>query len=51
MRADTVIGKLRANRGLMTLQGPWIRQSQRVIRIVSELHRMGFQKLRIMPFE
>ena len=30
---------------------PWVRQSQRVIRMVSELHRMGFQQLRIMPYE
>ena len=30
---------------------PWVRQSQRVIRMVSELHRMGFQRLRIMPYE
>ena len=35
----------------MRSQEPWIRQSQRVIRMVGELHRMGFQKLRIMPFE
>lgn len=35
----------------MKSQEPWIRQSQRVIRMVGELHRMGFQKLRIMPYE
>jgi hypothetical protein len=29
----------------------WIRRSQRVIRMVSELHRMGFQRLRFMPYE
>jgi hypothetical protein len=29
----------------------WIRRSQRVIRTVSELHRMGCQRLRIMPYE
>jgi len=28
----------------------WIRRSQRVIRMVSELHRMGHQRLRIMPY-
>src|SRR5258705_9859676 len=27
-----------------------IRRSQRVIRMVSELHRMGFQRLRFMPY-
>lgn len=35
----------------MKASTPWIRQSQRVIRMVSELHRMGFQQLRIMPYE
>jgi hypothetical protein len=30
---------------------PWVRRSQRVIRMVSELHRMGFQRLRIFPYE
>jgi hypothetical protein len=30
---------------------PWIRRSQRVIRMVSELHRMGFQRIRFMPYE
>lgn len=30
---------------------PWIRRSQRVIRLVSELHRMGYHRLRIMPYE
>ena len=30
---------------------PWIRRSQRVIRMISELHRMGFQRLRFMPYE
>jgi hypothetical protein len=29
----------------------WIRRSQRVIRMVSELHRLGYQRLRIMPYE
>ena len=29
----------------------WIRRSQRVIRMISELHRMGFQRLRFMPYE
>ena len=29
----------------------WIRQPQRVIRMVAELHRLGFQRLRIMPYE
>jgi hypothetical protein len=28
-----------------------IRRGQRVIRMVSELHRMGFQRLRFMPYE
>jgi hypothetical protein len=35
----------------MKARQPWIRRSQRVIRMVSELHRMGYQKLRFMPFE
>ena len=29
----------------------WIRRSQRLIRMVCELHRMGYQRLRIMPYE
>ena len=29
----------------------WVRRGQRAIRVVSELHRMGFQHLRIMPYE
>jgi hypothetical protein len=29
----------------------WVRRGQRVIRMVSELHRMGYQYLRIMPYE
>ena len=29
----------------------WVRRSQRLIRMVSELHRMGYQRLRIMPYE
>ena len=29
----------------------WVRQSARVIRMVSELHRMGYQHARIMPYE
>lgn len=29
----------------------WVRRGQRVIRMVSELHRMGYQNLRIMPYE
>lgn len=28
----------------------WVRRGQRVIRMVSELHRMGYQRLRIMPY-
>jgi hypothetical protein len=28
----------------------WIRHGQRSIRMVSELHRMGYQQLRIMPY-
>lgn len=28
----------------------WVRRGQRVIRMVSELHRMGYQHLRIMPY-
>ncbi len=28
----------------------WVRRSQRVIRMVSELHCMGYQNLRIMPY-
>lgn len=32
-------------------QPSWIRRSVRVIRMVSELHRMGYQRARIMPFE
>lgn len=28
----------------------WVRRAQRVIRMVSELHRMGYQGLRIMPY-
>ena len=28
----------------------WVRRSQRVICMVSELHRMGYQHLRIMPY-
>jgi hypothetical protein len=28
----------------------WVRRGQRVIRMVSELHRLGFQRLRIMPY-
>lgn len=28
----------------------WVRRSQRVIRMVSELHRLGYQRLRIMPY-
>jgi hypothetical protein len=28
----------------------WIRRGQRVIRMVSELHRMGYQRLRLMPY-
>ncbi len=29
----------------------WVRRGQRVIRMVGELHRMGFQHLRIMPYQ
>lgn len=28
----------------------WVRRAQRVIRMVSELHRLGYQRLRIMPY-
>lgn len=28
----------------------WVRRAQRVIRMVSELHRMGYQRLRLMPY-
>lgn len=28
----------------------WVRRSQRVIRMVAELHRLGYQRLRIMPY-
>lgn len=28
----------------------WVRRGQRVIRMVSELHRMGYQHLRLMPY-
>ncbi len=28
----------------------WVRRGQRLIRMVSELHRMGYQRLRIMPW-
>ena len=28
----------------------WVRRAQRGIRMVSELHRMGYQRLRIMPY-
>src|ERR1019366_3165575 len=38
--------------GGMTMTSPsWIRYSLRVISMVSELHRMGFQRLRIFPYE
>jgi hypothetical protein len=29
---------------------PQIRRAHRVLRMVSDLHRMGFQKLRVMPY-
>ena len=29
---------------------PWIRRGQRVIRMVTELHRLGYQCLRVMPY-
>ena len=29
----------------------WVRRGQRLIRMVWELHRMGYQRLRIMPYE
>ncbi|WP_225766816.1 hypothetical protein [Inquilinus sp. Marseille-Q2685] len=29
----------------------WVRRSGRLIRMVSELHRMGYQHARIMPYE
>lgn len=28
----------------------WIRRGQRVIRMVTELHGMGYQSLRVMPY-
>lgn len=28
----------------------WVRRGQRLIRMVSELHRLGYQQLRIMPY-
>lgn len=28
----------------------WVRRGQRIIRMVGELHRMGFQRLRITPY-
>jgi len=28
----------------------WVRRGQRMIRMVSELHRMGYQRMRIMPY-
>lgn len=31
-------------------QDEFVRRSQRVIRMVSELHRRGYQRLRIMPY-
>ena len=34
----------------MISNNDWIRRSHRVIRMVSELHRMGYQRLRIMPY-
>src|SRR5262249_55747056 len=37
--------------GHMNSSHAWIRRSQRVIRMVSELHRLGYQRLRIMPYE
>lgn len=36
---------------MATSKEPWVRRSQRVIRMMSELHRMGFQRLRLMPYE
>lgn len=36
---------------MVTPTHSWIRQSQRVIRMVAELHRLGFQRLRIFPYE
>jgi len=35
----------------MLVKNIWARRSQRVIRMVSELHRLGYQRLRIMPYE
>lgn len=29
----------------------WVRRGQRVIRMVSELHRLGYQRLRLMPYK
>lgn len=34
----------------MKSQYDWVRRGQRLIRMVSELHRMGYQRLRIMPW-
>src|SRR5262245_25732233 len=30
---------------------PQVRRCQRIIRLVSELHRMGYQRTRFMPYE
>lgn len=35
----------------MTSPLAWVRRSQRMIRMVSELHRLGYQQLRIFPYE
>jgi hypothetical protein len=35
----------------MKSKNSWIRRTQRVIRMVGELHHMGYQRLRVMPFE
>lgn len=34
----------------MKSKNDWVRRGQRVIRMVGELHRMGYQHLRIMPY-
>lgn len=39
--------------GVLTPEGAtpfWIRRSQRVVRMVSELHRYGYQRLRVIPY-
>lgn len=40
----------RAAGGRRVKQEPWVRRSQRVIRMVAELHRLGYQNIRIHPY-